>query len=135
MKISILQKALQNYAASADCPDNERQEVFKALNTCAATIERYHNRDIWHDEATLITDESLDEVLRQLSYDIYDKRAKIHGHNFPFEYYAHDCHKDMYLERFTNEQLQIGYEIISELWLDNNSENNQIDTSSEVPTC
>lgn len=118
MKLSILKAALEHYALSADCSNEDRQEVFAALASCAQVQERFSNCDIWHDECFVLTADTLGDLLNLATYDLFGKRQKAFGQQrMPFAHYAFECRK--YVEGITNEQLQLGYEIIGDLWHDN----------------
>lgn len=120
MKLELMKAALQHYLLSADCEEKNREDVFAALDEIAETIERYKDRKLWNDEGYLIPASLLAYMLNKTTYNDYGKRAKRHGGNCPFEYYAYDVRdKHIGFEQLTNKQLQHGYEVIRDLWQTN----------------
>ena len=121
MKIELIKKALRNYAASAECPNNERNDVFEALDEIAETVERYVDMKLWEGKALLIPLPALIDILNETTYDDYGKLARIHKGDAPFEYYAHavrEKHCDGF-RMLTNDQLECGYALLHDLWIDN----------------
>lgn len=118
MKLTTIQKALEHYMLSADCPEEERQEVVDALKSCSKADERYDDRDIWNSEVYVIPAPALSELLNWSTYDIYGKRAKMHGTNLRFSYYSHDCRR-FGLDQLSDEALELGFDVIGDLWRDN----------------
>lgn len=128
MKIELIKKALRNYAASAECPNNERNDVFEALDEIAETVERYDYMEMWKGDALLIPLPAVIDILNETTYDDYGKLARIHSGIAPFEYYAHKVRKE-HCDGFgmlTDRQLRCGYDLLSDLWDDNdkNGSNN-----------
>lgn len=120
MKLETLIKALEHYIPSAECSEDERKEALAALKSCQSVRERFASSDIWSDTIYVVTSDALSSLLNTATYDIYGKCARTgHGNNVKFEYYAHDCRRRGALEELTDEQLQLGYDIISDLWHDN----------------
>ena len=124
MKLATLTKALECLAQSPDCSKEELQDVYSSIRSLAAVADRYQSSKDWHDEVTVITAWTLDNVLNHMTYDIYGKRKRIHGNEMQFMYYAADCRKQFDLEELTDEQLRFGYDIIADLWADNEREGN-----------
>lgn len=121
MKLNILKAALEYYALSADCSNEDRQEVFAAITSCAQVIERFDNSDLWKNECYVLSTDALDDLLNLATYDLFGKRQKAYGdHRLPFDHYASECRK--YIEGLTNEQLQLGYDIICDLWHENEAD-------------
>lgn len=130
MDIRILKEALKHYVQSADCPTENRDKVLEAIGECQATIDRLISNEDPDDfgfTVRTIPFLVLSDFLNILTYDIYGKRAKAHGTKFPFSYYAHDVYKAFFnTDLLTAEQLLDGYEVIADLWQDNeaNGEHN-----------
>lgn len=123
MKLETLKKALEHYVLTADCSAEDRPDVFDAIAECNELAERYINRELWKDCIYLISADSLSDLLNMTTYDDFGKRAKIHGNDVPFDYYASDVRK-WYLQDLTNRSLQLGYDIIHDLWHDNEVDGN-----------
>lgn len=121
MKLNILIAALKHYALSADCPEEDRDEVFAALASCTRTEERYEYNDLWHDSCYVLAADTLDDLLNIATYDWYGRLQKKYGeHRLPFYMYAAECRK--YIDNITDEQLELGYDVISDLWHDNETD-------------
>ena len=118
MKLELLKTALEHYVLSADCSEDNRKNVFEAIAECNELIERYESRDIWKDTVYLVSSESLSDLLNLATYDEYGKLARIHNGNVPFPYYADKVRKWQHTD-LTNRSLELGYDIVSNLWHDN----------------
>lgn len=123
MKLSTLKQALELLITTA-LTEQERQNAFNALKEVHDTLERATDNDVYGDEVYLISASSLSDLMISNLYDTYGKRRKAHGEDLPVSYFQHDARKVFGFEDFTNEQLQIGYDIISDLWADNEAEGN-----------
>lgn len=121
MKLNVLKEALQHYVLSADCSESNRKQVFEAIDECTELAERFDCRDIWKDEVYLVSSGSLSDLLNIATYDDFGKLARLHGTDVPFDYYAHDVRK-FNLTDLTNRSLQLGYDIIHDLWRDNEAD-------------
>lgn len=120
MKLNILKDALQHYMLSADCSEKDREEVISALLSCQSVDERFESKEIWSDEVYVVTADMLSTLLNIATYDTFGRRARSHKTNrFPFQYYAYDCRKDCWLDELSDEQLQLGYDVVCDLWQDN----------------
>ena len=121
MKLNVIRDALRYYAMSADCPDKDRAAVFDAIEEVAQTADRYYSHDTWADDVVVIPTPALIDMLNEMTYDDYGRRAKTHGDGMRFEYYAHDVRNkhSFDLELLTDQQLMAGYEVINDLWHDN----------------
>lgn len=126
MKLQTIENALKHYMLSADCSKEEREDVDSALRTCHAVAERYDDRERWQDSVQMIPTSVLVDFLNTTTYDVYGKLAKIHNGKVPFSYYKDAVRKETMLSQLTDGQLECGYELINDLWQDNNSsgENN-----------
>lgn len=121
MKIEIIRKALRCYAASAECPNDERADVFDALEALAQTADRYESRDLWQDAVEFIPLPTLIDLLNELTYDDYGRRARKHGNDMRLDLYTYDVRNNhmFAVAGLTDAQLEAGYEVISDLWHDN----------------
>lgn len=118
MKLRLIKEALEHYVLSADCSENDREEVFMAISECAQLEERYEDRDLWKDAVSLITNSDLLDFLNFTTYDILGKLNRINDGEAPFESYAREVRR-MPGYQLTDGQLRAGYEFIMDLWHDN----------------
>lgn len=121
MELRILKEALEHYVLSADCAAEDRRKVFDAIAECNEQAERYDSRELFLDSVYLVTTDSLSDLLNLATYDEYGKLAKAHNGSVPFDCYTHAVRKWM-LNDMTNRSLQLGYEIIRDLWRDNEAD-------------
>lgn len=129
MKIELIKKALRNYVISAECSNDERDDVFDALDEIAETVERYDGIELWKGDALIVPLPTIIDILNEMTYDDYGKLAKIHNGVAPFEYYAHvvrDEHCDG-MAMLTDRQLRCGYDLLSDLWDDNDKDGSNND--------
>ena len=124
MKSTTLMNALTLYLQSADCSSNgDLEDTVLAVKQLAAVQERNHDADLWHYEVFVITAWTLDNFLNFMTYDTYGKLAKAAlPDKVPFSCYANNCRKLFGLDDLTDDALMLGYEIISDLWADNESD-------------
>lgn len=118
MKLELLTKALRHYALSADCTSDDRELVFDAIDECSAQAERYDSRDLWRDTVYLVSADSLDNLLNMATYDIYGVVAKRLKGQTEFHHYEHAV-RQYGLDDMTKSALMLGYDIISDLWREN----------------
>lgn len=120
MKLTTLTKALEQYILSAELSSNERQDALDALAECHEVAERFDNRDLWKDTVYLVSSDGLSDLLNIATYDIHGKRARIHEDDMQFDYYAYDV-RQLVSSDLTNRVLQLGYDIVHDLWYDNDA--------------
>ena len=122
MKLNLLMKALSHcivYGGS-DFDLLEKEDLLKALEECSAIKERFDFDDDYHNYVTLLSYSTCTDILNTMTYDIIGRLLRIHDSDMRFEYYAHEARKQAFgLEQFTNEQLQLGYYYLCDLWHDN----------------
>ena len=122
MKLNLLMKALSHcivYGGS-DFDLLEKEDLLKALEECSAIKERFEFDDDYHNYVTLLSYSTCTDILNTMTYDIIGRLLRIHDSDMRFEYYAHEARKQAFgLEQFTNEQLQLGYYYLYDLWHDN----------------
>ena len=123
MKLTIIEQALEQLLAT-DLSEQDRQHAFKALREVHETCERATDPEIYRDEVYLISASNMADIQVNNLYDVYAKRRMSYGGDFPADYFKHDARKVFGFEDFTNEQLQIGYDVISDLWADNEAAGN-----------
>ena len=105
---------------SADCSEKDREEVISALLSCQSVDERFVSKETWSDSVYVVTADMLSTLLNIATYDTFGRRAKPHGaERVEFHHYAYDCRKDCWLDELSDEQLQLGFDIVSDLWQDN----------------
>lgn len=121
MKIEIIKRALRYYATSAECSNDERNDVFDALDEIAETIERYEDITMWKNDSVMIPLPTIIGLLNELTYDDYGTLAKTHHGEVPFDYYTNKVRSthDDHVAMLTDRQLRCGYDLISDLWSDN----------------
>ena len=122
MKLNLLMKAISYcivYGGS-DFDLCEKEDLLKALEECSAIKERFDVDDDYHNYVTLLSCSTCTDILNTMTYDIIGRLLRIHDSDMRFEYYAHEARKQAFgLEQFTNEQLQLGYYYLCDLWHDN----------------
>ena len=123
MKLQTLENALKHYMLSADCSNEEREDVDSALRTCYAVAERYEDRDLWQDSVQLITTNCLVDLLNTVTYDEYGKLARANNGKVEFSSYAYAVRQNTFLSQLTNGQLLCGYDLIADLWAANEATN------------
>lgn len=123
MKLNLLKAALEHYVLSADCSENDRQDVFEAITECAHLEERYSDRKMWKDSVHVITTGSLIDFLNMTTYNDYGKLAKPRNGNVPFECYAAVVRQGFQTD-LTDDALRCGYDFLHDLWNDNEAYGN-----------
>lgn len=118
MKLKLLKEALQHYVLSADCSDDDREQVFEAIDECTELDERVLYRELWKDEVYIVSIDSLLGLLNAATYDDYGRLARKLGHDVPFKCYA-DAIREWNFTELTNRAVQLGYDLICDLWRDN----------------
>lgn len=118
MKLRLLKEALEHYVLSADCSENDRQDVFAAITECAQLEERYSDRELWKDSVHVITTSSLIDFLNMTTYDDFGKLAKSHDGRPPFDYYANEV-RCGFQSDLTDNAIRCGYDFLCDLWGDN----------------
>ena len=122
MKLNLLMKALSHCIVydGSDFDLLEKEDLLKALEECSAIKERFDVDDDYHNYVTLLSYSTCTDILNTMTYDIIGRLLRIHDSDMRFEYYAHAARKQAFgLEQFTNEQLQLGYYYLYDLWHDN----------------
>ena len=121
MKISVLKRALERLAVS---DPEQAEEALQSLAVLSGVDERFQDKELWQEDVFVLPAGLFDNILIELLYDTYGVRKRIHGDNMAFHLFAYDVRKDCRYEQFTDEQLQFGYDIIADLWTDNEAEGN-----------
>lgn len=119
MKLDVVRQALEMLIQSAEPEYVDKQQAFVALQEINNATERATDFDIFGREAYIISASNMHDIMINSLYGTYASRRKIHGADFPVSYFQHDARKIFGFEDFTNDQLQVGYDIISDLWNDN----------------
>lgn len=118
MDINILKAALEYYVQSADCCNEDRQKAFAALTSCSQAIERFAPNDIRDNIVYITSIDAMAELLNMTTYDWFGRRQKAYGsEQLPFNHYVSECRR--FIPDLTNEQLELGYDIVSDLWHEN----------------
>lgn len=119
MNTIILQKALEHYVQSTECKDNNEQEaVLQTIKELSAVVERSTAADIWNHECFVVTAWTMDNFMINETYDIYAGLYDKFG-QADFDKYAFECRKTFGLEDLTNDQLEFGYELVRQQYIDN----------------
>jgi hypothetical protein len=121
MKLNTLMNALEYYLQSADCKANgDAIDTMAAIKHVAAVQERYDKESPWREDIYIVTAWALDNLLNTSTYDIYGKLARQSApHKVSFNHYARNCRTFLGLDELTDDELRLGYDIISDLWSDN----------------
>lgn len=125
MKIETLQKVLKYYLAHEDADSNLRDDIIDSLEICMATSERYEDIDCYDSQVTLIGTGTLVDLLNYYTYDCFGivaRRFPSYDREQLFTFYTYECRKHEPFAHFTNEQLRTGYEVIWDIWHDNETE-------------
>ena len=124
MKSTTLMNALCYYLQSADCQAaGDFEDTMLSVKQLAAVQERSTDADVWKDEVFVVTAWTMDNVLNFMTYDTYGKLAKAAlPDKIPFSCYANNCRKMFGFDDLTDDALMLGYEIIGDLWKDNEAE-------------
>ena len=119
MNITILKKALEKYLCAAE-NDDEKLLCAKALEEIACVTDRYENADCWDNDAVLLPTDAWVDILDATTYDILGKRMKAHGRDMRPEYYYHDVRSEyLGMQQIASMYLAYGYEVLHELWMEN----------------
>ena len=116
MTLELLKKSLELYLTTVT-DETEQTQVLQSISECQEQIDRYFSRDIWNDTIYIISPNSLSDLLNISTYDEYGKLKKSNG-DVTFEQYRELVNDKMFLD-LTDSSIELGYDIISDLWLDN----------------
>ena len=118
MKLNTVKQALELLLAT-NLTKQDRQDAFQALKEVHDTLERATDNRVYRDEAYMISASNTTDILVNGLYPVYADLHKIYGDNLDVDNFKYRARKELGFEDFTNEQLQIGYEVIADLWQDN----------------
>jgi hypothetical protein len=122
MDMKIVEKALQSYVATTA---DERTDVHEALAEVQLIIANIDESSAYETAGTMIPGSLFSDVINQMLYPLYDKAAheysKIVGETSGIDQktFLKVCHNDIIAREFIDMQLLEGYELINDLWLDN----------------
>lgn len=116
MNLTLLTKALQHYALSADCNESDRKCVFDMIGECHEQLERNLHTLIKNDNAYLISDDTLAKMFHQTTYGLYGKLAKDFKGKAPFSMYDHVVRTECEFVEMTTRMMMLGYDLISDVW-------------------
>ena len=123
MKLSVIKQALDMYLAIGDWSDEELQEINEAIQE-TANIERIiePNKDIWRNEVRIVSVESSCDIGNALLYDIYGLQARLTGGVVSLKEFIAGARKEFGCEYLSDEFLQDAYDIVSDLWCENEAD-------------
>ncbi len=121
MNTTIIEKALKAYLPTVEGKDQE--ECVRALQEIACVKDVDSSAEIWDGEAVLLPAMAWDDILNQMTYDVLGKRMRTHDGDVPMSYYVYDVRKEFLgFDSIPACYLSFGYEILSDLWKDNEAE-------------
>ena len=119
MTLTTIMNALELYINTLKNED-ERLEAEGALAECQNLIKYFNTRDIWRDAVHVVSPNVVCDMLSNITYDDYGKLAKANNGTVTREQY-HDIVRSKYQLELTDDCVDLGYEIVSDLWNDNES--------------
>lgn len=78
--------------------------------------------EIWQDECYILSADTVDQLMNEVTYDHYGrlyKQAEASGHAVAFNDYESVCRKAAGLEYAPLSMIQIGFDIVGDLYADN----------------
>lgn len=122
--MNVLKAALLHYYETVETTDPE--EAASLQNFIAETVEldRLMETDnkIWPNEIRLISISSSCDIGNKMLYDTYGKLARANNNKeVPFERFALTARKEFGCETLTELVLRDGWEILTDLWHDNDA--------------
>ena len=120
MKLNVIKQALNMYLARGDWSDEERNDIQEAIQE-TANLERIiePNTDLWRNEVRLVSVESSCDIGNVLLYDIYGLQARLTGGIVSIKEFIAGARKEFGCDYLSDEFLQDAYDIISDLWAEN----------------
>ena len=119
MNINIIKNALEKYLLAAE-NDDEKRSCAKALEEIACITDRYESADSWDNDVVMLPTAAWVDILDAMTYDILGKRMKAHGSGMRPEYYYHDVRSEyLGMQQIASMYLAYGYEVLHELWMEN----------------
>lgn len=116
MNISKLRKAVK---IAASLPDGILfQAELEELQAMEQMLAKSTDYDIWKGDVQLVDTSAMIDLMNQYSYDDYGKLARAsEDDEATFEQYAEAVR--FFSPTLTDENLQCGYDIVHDLWSDN----------------
>lgn len=116
MNISKLRKAVK---IAASLPDGILfQAELEELQAMEQMLAKSTDYDIWKGDVQLVDTSAMIDLMNQYSYDDYGKLARAsEDDEATFEQYAEAVR--FFLPTLTDDNLQCGYDIVHDLWSDN----------------
>ena len=131
MDITIIKKSLENYLTTVT-DETEKSEVMNSLVEIDELTSIYCNSDIWKNSCYIVTPTSISDLLNLLTYDDYGRLKKSTG-SVSIEQYTDIVRKKYFLDELTHSCISLGYDIISDLWNDNEHYGNHNPDGSFCP--
>lgn len=125
MKLNLLMKCLKTIArnergafAACEFDDNE----VTLINYAIDELTELQCKTVFKtdQEVVFVDGISMSDLLNQLTYDIYGRAARINGNKLSFDAYREVTVDNLVpCEYLTDEAMYWGYDVISDLWHDN----------------
>jgi hypothetical protein len=117
MNIITIRNALESYLITVS-DESEKAEVMKSLVDIDEQLSLYRNPDIWKNDSYILTPDSLSDLLISTTYDLYGRFRKTNG-TVTLEQYTNIVYKNCYLTELTPSCISFGFDILTDLWSDN----------------
>ena len=119
MTTTLLKKALYDYLDNNTVTISEKEQIEAFINDCD-DIERKANDDsIWKYECYVMHAEDVSDLMNIATYDNYGKLYVANDQNVSLEQYTACI--DNYYHAMPNSVIQLGYDVIYDLYSDNNA--------------
>jgi len=113
-------KEIALHAKDTGYPSDEADQLIAELDNYERLMKT--DDDLWHGQIYLIDTNDLIDVLNQLTYDDYGVLYRGNDNKEPaFDAYTNYIRMRHDLKGFTDEMLQIGFDLIRDLYSDNES--------------
>ena len=123
MNLKILETALKQQLVSGKCTNEETRQIAEALIECSNLHEVYSSADIWKDEVLVVTPETALQYVGDILYDAYGRRCRsLNVKQLPFDQFKALARLDFRLKDVSVEVLQYSYDVLSDLWVENDEE-------------
>lgn len=117
MDITILKKSLEHYLTTTT-DETEINNITKTLSEINEQISIYSSPELWKHSSYIITPDSLASLLISKTYDEYGRFRKTNG-SVTLDQYRNIVYNICYLTELTDYCISFGFDIITDLWSDN----------------
>lgn len=119
MTTTLLKKALYDYLDNNTVTISEKEQIEAFINDCD-DIERKANDDsIWKYECYVMHAEDVSDLMNAATYDDFGKLYVANNQNVSLEQYTACI--DNYYHAMPNSVIQLGYDVIHDLYSDNDA--------------